>query len=200
MSMANRDASLMCAAWTRRLPWRESFALAEATDEAWGAMLAVGEMQRQRTAGNATQADVEAADAAWRRAYADFRTLGARTLARAGGSTPGVSVEIASSKFGYDQMSKVFDGADISQVGFYVDVSGVLRNTTAEPRKVGALMLALVDRLEHPMLTFRLDEEVDLRAGEAREFKQRVYFTDPMRRWDSKDAPAWQVRIGAVAR
>lgn len=134
-----------------------------------------------------------------RKDYAAFRALGAKTLARAGGSVPDVEIAIASSTFGYDQMSKAFDGADISQVGFYVDVAGSIRNTAQAPRQVGALMLALVDRLEQPLLTFRLDEAVALAPGETREFKHRVYFSDPVRRGDSKEAPPWQVRIGAVS-
>jgi hypothetical protein len=100
-------------------------------------------------------------------------------------------------------MSKVFDGADVSQVGFYVDVSGLVRNTSGAPREVGALMLALVDRLEQPLLTFRLDESMQLAAGEAREFRHRVYLAEPIRlaesiRREAGQTPAWQVRIGAV--
>ncbi|HEY7800819.1 MAG TPA: hypothetical protein VIA80_18775 [Hyphomonadaceae bacterium] len=194
----------LCAAWARRLPWRESFALGEATDEAWGALLAAEEMRRQRAAERVSQADVDAAEAASARAYANFRELGARTLARAGTSVPDVAVEIASSNFGYEQMSKVFDGADISQVGFYVEVAGAVRNTGTAQRNVGALMLALVDRLEQPLLTFRLDESMQLAAGEAREFTHRVYLAEPIRlaesiRREEGQTPAWQVRIGAVA-
>jgi hypothetical protein len=194
----------LCAAWARRLPWRESFALGEATDEAWGALLAAEEMRRQRAAERVSQADVDAAEAASARAYANFRELGARTLARAGTSVPDVAVEIASSNFGYEQMSKVFDGADISQVGFYVEVAGAVRNTGPAQRDVGALMLALVDRLEQPLLTFRLDESMQLAAGEAREFTHRVYLAEPIRlaesiRREEGQTPAWQVRIGAVA-
>lgn len=199
LGLSRFNAEGLCAAWKRRLPWRESFALGEATDEAWGAMLTAEQMRRQHASGLASQADVDAAEAAAAKAYAAFRALGAQTLARAGGSVPDVSVEIASSNFGYEQMSKVFDGADVSQVGFYVDVAGAIRNTAEAPRQIGALMLALVDRLEQPLLTFRLDDAVELAPGEAREFRHRVYFSEPMRREDSKDAPAWQVRIGAVS-
>jgi hypothetical protein len=193
----------LCPAWKRRLPWRESFALAEATDEAWGALLAAEEMKRSHAANLATSAEVEAAEEAARRAYAAFRALGAATLARAGGSVPGVALEIAASSFGYEQMSKVFDGADVSQVGFYVEVAGVVRNTTNEPRRIDALMLALVDRLEQPLLTFRLDEQIALGPAERREFRERVYLAEPIRlaesiRREDGRTPAWQVRIGAV--
>jgi hypothetical protein len=188
----------LCAAWSRRLPWRESFELGEATDEAWGAMLAADEMKRRRASGLATQVEVDNADDALRRDYAAFRALGAKTLARAGGSVEGVEIVIASSNFGYDQVSKAFDGADISRVGFYVDVAGTLRNQATTPRQIGALMLALVDRLEQPLLTFRLDDEIALGPGETRQFEHRVYFSDPVRRKDAKDPPPWQVRVGAV--
>jgi hypothetical protein len=200
INLGRFNAEGLCSAWSRRLPWRESFALAEATDEAWGAKLAAEELTRRLGAGLATEAEANTAVEAARRAYETFRALGARTLARAGGSVQDVEVAIASSTFGYDQMSKAFDGADISRIGFYVDVSGSVRNTAEAPRQVGALMLALVDRLEQPLLTFRLDEQVTLGPGETREFRHRVYFNDPVRRGDSKDAPPWQVRIGAVAR
>lgn len=204
LGMSRFKADGLCAAWARRLPWRESFALAEATDEAWGAMLASEEMKRRQATNLATQAEVEAAEEAARRSYTTFRALGSRTLARAGGSVPGVTLEIASSNFGYEQLSKVFDGADVSQVGFYVDVSGNIRNTANEPRQIGALMLALVDRLEQPLLTFRLDDEVSLAPGETREFNHRVYLAEPIRlaesiRREDGQTPAWQVRIGAVA-
>jgi hypothetical protein len=204
LGMSRFKADGLCAAWKRRLPWRESFTLAEATDEAWGAMLAAEEMKRRQATNLATQTEADAAAEAAAKAYAAFRTLGARTLARAGGSVPGVTLEIASSNFGYEQLSKVFDGADVSQVGFYVDVAGVIRNTANEPRQVGALMLALVDRLEQPLLTFRLDDQVSLAPGETREFKHRVYLAEPIRtaesiRREEGQIPAWQVRIGAVA-
>jgi hypothetical protein len=205
LSMDRFKADGVCAAWARRLPWRESFALGEVADEAWGALLAAEEMKRQRAAERVSQADVDAAEAASARAYENFRALGARTLARAGTSVPDIAVEIAASNFGYEQLSKIFDGADISQVGFYVEVAGVVRNTGTAPRGIGALMLALVDRLEQPLLTFRLDESMQLAAGEAREFKHRVYLAEPIRlaesiRREEGQTPAWQVRIGAVAR
>jgi len=192
----NREG--LCTAWSRRLPWRESFALGVATDEAWGAMLAAEEMKRLQASGLATQLEVDNADNDFRRAYVTFRALGAKTLARAGASVEDVEVAITSSTFGYDQMSKAFDGVDISQVGFYVDIAGSVRNTAAVPRHIDALMLALVDRLEQPLLTFRLDDEFALGAGESRPFAHRVYFSDPVRRKDAKDSPPWQVRVGAV--
>jgi hypothetical protein len=194
----------MCAAWARRLPWRESFALGEATDAAWGALLAAEEMKRQHAAGRVGRADVDAAEAAAARTYTEFRALGARTLARAGTSVSDITIEIASSNFGYEQMSKIFDGADLSQVGFYVEAAGVVRNTGPAQQNVGALMLALVDRIEQPLLTFKLDEAMQLAPGEAREFKHRVYLAEPIRhaesiRREEGQTPAWQVRIGAVA-
>ena len=190
----------ICEAWLRRLPWRESFVLGEATEEAWGAMLAAEETRRRQARGLATQAEVDDADDAFRRDYAAFRTLGAKTLARAGASVEDVEVAITSSTFGYDQLSKAFDGADISKVGFYVDVTGSVHNSATTPRRIDALMLALVDRLEQPMLTFRLDDEITLAADETRLFQHRVYFSDPVRRADAKDTPPWQVRVGAVGR
>ncbi len=190
----------LCAAWSRRLPWRESFALGEAAGEAWGAMLAVEEMRRLQSSGLASQAEVANADIGFHREYATFRALGAKALARAGMNVEDVEVAITSSSFGYDQLSKAFDGVDISKVGFYVDVAGSVRNTAASPRGIEALMLALVDRLDQPLLTFRLDEEIVLGAGEVRQFAHRVYFSDPVRRKDAKDAPPWQVRIGAVGK
>ncbi len=199
LGVSKLNAQGLCSAWARRLPWRESFALAEATDEVWGTLLAAEEMKRRLGANLATQAEADAAEHAAAKAYAAFRALGSATLARAGGGVPGVTLDIASSMFGYEQMSKVFDGADVSQVGNYVEVAGVIRNSTAEPREIGALMLALVDRLEQPLLTFRLEEKVQLAPGETRPFSHRVFFSEPMRREDSKEPPAWQVRIGAVA-
>jgi len=188
----------LCTAWSGRLPWRESFALGVTTDEAWGAMLAAEEMKRLQASGLATQMEVDNADNDFRRAYATFRALGAKTIARAGASVEDVEVAITSSTFGYDQMSRAFDGADISRVGFYVDVAGSIGNTAATPRQIDALMLALVDRLQQPLLTFRLDDEITLGAVETRLFAHRVYFSDPVRRKDAKDAPPWQVRVGAV--
>ena len=193
----NREG--LCAAWSRRLPWRASFALGERADESWGALWAAENTKRRQAKGLATKAEADAAETAFRRSYAGLRALGAATLSRAGAGVEGVAVEITSSTFGYDQFSKAFDGADVSEVGFYVDVSGVIRNSTKTTRKVDALFLALVDRLEQPLLTFQLGDPMTLEGGEARAFQHRVYFTDPVRRKDSKDAPPWQVRVGAVA-
>lgn len=196
LSKFNRDG--LCAAWSRRLPWRESFALGEATGEAWSAMLAAEDMKRLQTSGLASQIEVDMADEAFRRDYAAFRALGARALARAGASVEDIEIAITASTFGYDQLSSALDGVDISRVGFYVDVAGSVRNTAAAPRQIDALMLALVDRLDQPLLTFRLDDEIALNGGEMRPFAHRVYFSDPVRRKNAKDVPPWQVRVGAV--
>jgi hypothetical protein len=163
-------------------------------------MLAAEEMKRRQSNGLATQTEVDDANNAFRREYATFRALGAGTLTRAGGSVEDVEVSITSSTFGYDQFSKAFDGADISRVGYYVDVAGSIRNVAAASRRIDALMLALVDRLEQPLLTFRLDDEIVLGSGETRLFEHRVYFSDPVRRKDAKDTPPWQVRVGAMGR
>src|SRR5690606_14253782 len=58
---------------------------------------------RQHASGLASQAELDAAEAAAAHAYADSRALGAQTLARAGKSVPDVAIEIASSNFGYEQ-------------------------------------------------------------------------------------------------
>ncbi|MFT3722145.1 MAG: hypothetical protein QM773_01060 [Hyphomonadaceae bacterium] len=194
----NREG--LCAAWSRRPPWRESFALGEASDEAWGALLAKEEATRRLKSGQGAQSEVDEADSAFTRAYATFRTLGAKALARAGKGIPDVEVAVSASTFGYDQLSKAFDGADISSVGFFVDIEGTVQNTAGTARTVGALVLALVDRLEQPLLTFRLEEGFELAPGESRKFQQRVYFSDPVRRRDSKDAPPWEIRVGVVGR
>jgi hypothetical protein len=187
------DIDAMCAVWARRAPWREMFAYAETTDEAWGAMLAVTELRRV----SAPQAEIEAAEAAQRAAYGAFRAVGAKMLARGGDRVAGVDVQIATSKFGYEQFSKVFSGGDMLAVGNYVDVSGTVRNTGTAPAKVGALMLALVDRLEQPLVSYRLDNAMELAPGEQRPFSARVFFQEPVRRKSDKDIPPWQVRVGA---
>jgi hypothetical protein len=187
------DLDLMCAAWAKRAPWREMFAMAETADEAWGAMLAAAEQRRQGSA------DADAAETASRGAYAAFREAGAKLLARGGPRAEGVSVAVTQSSFGYEPISKAFDGkADISSIGYYVDVTGEMRNTGATPKKISGLMLALVDRLEQPLLTYRIGETAELAPGEARPFKSRVFLPDPVQRKSQKDTPPWQVRVGAI--
>jgi hypothetical protein len=100
---------------------------------------------------------------------------------------------------GCDQFSKVTDGAGVSKVGFCADVSGVIRNSTITMRNHDPLRLALVDRLEQPLLIFRLGDPMTLERGEALFFQHRVYFNDPIRSKVSRDAPPWQVRVGTVA-
>lgn len=182
----NREAA--CAPAARRLRWREAFTLAEATDEAWGAMRAA-EIARARFAtGQATQADVDAADTAQAKTYALFRALGEKALARVGGSAPGVAVEITKAEFGHEKLQ-----------GRHVEFAGVMRNTGSEPREVTALMLALVDRLEQPMMSITVDEAATLAPGEAKAFTHRVHIEEPVR--TGKDqSPVWQVRVGAMGR
>lgn len=188
------DIDAMCAAWARRAPWRQTFAMAETTDEAWGAMLAAEDARRR----NAPAAEIASADAASQAAYTAFREAGAKLLTRGTTKPEGVTVTATESTFGYEPMSKAFDGADISTVGKYVDVKGEIRNTSSSPQAITGVMIALVDRLEQPLLTYRVGLEAIIAPGETRPFAQRVFFEEPVRRKSDKDTPPWQVRLGAL--
>lgn len=191
ISMGKPNMEAACAPAAKRLRWRDAFALAEATDEAWGAQRASEEARRRLAAGQATQADVDAADVAQQRAYALFRELGAKALARIGGSAPDVDIEIASSSFGY---------AGFDKGGRYVEFSGKLRNMGTSPRRIDALMLALVDRLEQPMTSVTLDYTAELAPGESKDFSQRLSMYEPVRRESADTPPVWQIRVGAMGR
>lgn len=189
LSMGKPNMERVCAPAARRLPWREAYELAEATDEAWGAMRAAQETQRRAGGGQGTQAEADVAAQAQAASYRRFRDLGARALERAGGTAPDVAVEVGRSEYGYVQLQ-----------GFYVEVKGTLRNTGAETRTVDHLMLALVDRLEQPLLSIRLDEAAELKPGETKDFTHRAWLREPVRRASPEETPMWQVRIGAMGR
>jgi hypothetical protein len=188
LSLGKGDPEAACAPAARRLRWREAFALAEATDEAWGAMRAAEIARARVTSGQATQADVDAADAAQAKTYAGFRKLGEKALARVGGSAPGVAVEITKAEFGHEKLQ-----------GRHVEFTGVMRNTGSEPRDVAALMLALVDRLEQPMMSITIDEAATLAPGETREFTHRIQIENPVRSAQG-EPPVWQIRVGAMGK
>jgi hypothetical protein len=196
ISLGKPDMNRLCAGFGARLRWRDMFVLAEATDEAWGAMRASEETQRKVGAGIAPQSEAEAARLAWDSAHRRVRTLGEAALARAGGSTAGIAVNLSSSSFG--------NGGGY----YYVEIAGTLRNTGDAPRDVDALMLAIVDRLEMPLLSFAIDNPATLAPGQMASFSQRIRLEDPgmMRSgsppgsgpWGS--SPGWQIRVGAMGR
>jgi hypothetical protein len=189
LNFGKPNMELACAPAARRLPWRDMFALAEATDEAWGAALASEETHKRLAAGQATQAEADAAALAQQETYAVVRDLGHKALARVGGNAPDIAVKIAGSSYGHEELK-----------GFYIDIAGTLHNTGASERQVESLMFALVDRLEQPIVSIRLDSDAKLAPGETKEFKQRVYFREPFRRRSQEETPAWEVRLAAVAR
>ena len=187
LGLGKPDRAKVCAAQKRHLNWREAFRLAEAADEAWGARRAADIAQNRLAAGLATQADTDAARAVDAEAYAALRTLGRRSLARMGGSARDVAVEIETANYGHIKLE-----------GFHVEVTGVLRNTGDQPRTVSGLMLALVDRLEQPMMSIILDEPVVLQPGGTKNFTHHVKLRDPGRRRKPEETPSWQVRVGAI--
>jgi hypothetical protein len=183
LSLGKPNMEAMCAPAARRLHWRETFELAQATDEAWGAMRAT-ELAKMR---QASEADVAKAEAAQAASYAVFRTLGEKALARVGGSVPDVDVEVRRASYGYEQLK-----------GFYVDFGAVMRNRGTETREVDALMLALVDRLDQPMVSMTLDAKETLAPGASKDISQRVWVTEPVRRSGPTQTPVWQIRLGAM--
>ncbi|HVY90739.1 MAG TPA: hypothetical protein VG942_17870, partial [Hyphomonadaceae bacterium] len=160
----------------------------------------------RRKTGPTAQADIETADAARKTAIERFQQMGARALARAGGSAPDVKVDVTSSNYGRDQS------------GLYVEIGGTVSNTSDKERKVDALMVAFVDRLELPLSSVAVPADMILAPGESRAFSQRLEagvtrgrnraapatfaerrsFVAPAR-LPPRDIP-WQVRVGAMSR
>jgi hypothetical protein len=189
ISLGSPNLTLLCASWRERMRWRDTFILAEATDEAWAALTAHDDAERRFTEGKATQADLDAAKAAQERAYAYVRLLGQGALARTGASARGVAVDVSSASFGFEKG------------GRYVSISGQLRNTGADAASLSGLMLAIVDRLDMPLLTLAIDNPVTLAPGETTTFtrKLRLNAAPPLTGpWG--EAPAWQVRLGAIGK
>lgn len=162
-----------------RIGWRDLFRLAEAADEAWVA-LSAAEAARARS-----ESDVANAEVAQRTALQRLRGLGVRALARAGLSVPDVRVDVSQASYGRDE------------AGLFVDIAGTIINTGAVERRVDALMVAFVDRLELPLSTVAIGDGGVLAPGEARAFKRRL--DAGAARIPPRDIP-WEVRVGAVAR
>jgi hypothetical protein len=180
LSFGKANPEATCAPAKKRLRWREAFELAEATDEF---------TCRRLAAGLATPAENGVAQSAQHATYAVFRDLGRKALARIGGSAPGVDVEIKRARFGHIKLE-----------GFHVEFAGTLRNTRSEPREITALMLALVDRLEQPMISITLDEPVTLAPGESKDFTHQINLREPVRRKSAEATPIWQIRVGAIGK
>lgn len=181
-----------------RIGWRDLFRLAEAADEAWVA-LSAAEAARARGTAETTSAKL-AQQAALQR----LRALGAQALARAGTSVPDVVVSVSQASYGRDD------------AGLFVDVAGTIANTGSVERRVDALMVAFVDRLELPLSTVAIGDGGVLAPGETRTFQRRLDAgaargTAGVRmawgetreaapaRIPPRDIP-WEVRVGAVAR
>jgi hypothetical protein len=187
--LGSPNLKLLCAAWRERMRWRDMFTLAEATDEAWAALSAHDIAAQRLSEGKATQAELDTATAAQTQAYAYMKLLGQGALARAGGSAPGIAVDLSSASFAFEKGDR------------YVSISGQIRNTGPVSANISGVMLAIVDRLDMPLLTFAIDNPATLAPGEAASFTHKVILnaTPPLtRRWG--EAPDWQVRVGAVAK
>lgn len=181
-----------------QIGWRDLFQLAEAADEAWVA-LSAAEAARAREG-----SEMDSAKAAQQGALQRLRALGAQALSRAGTGVPDIAVSVLQASYGRDE------------AGLFVDIAGTIANTGAVERRVGALMVAFVDRLELPLSTVAISDGGVLAPGETRAFKRRLDAgaapgasgvrmgwgetreTAPAR-IPPRDIP-WEVRVGAVAR
>lgn len=178
-----------------RIGWRDLFAMAEAADEAW---VAVSAAEAARVRGTV---EVESAKAAQQSALQRLRGLGRQALARAGLSVPDVTVSVAQASYGRDEQ------------GLFVDVAGTIANTGTVERRVDALMVAFVDRLELPLSTVAIGDGGVLAPGEMRAFKRRLDAgaargSGVQMAWSEtretasarippRDIP-WEIRVGAV--
>jgi hypothetical protein len=179
---ADRSRANPCGDASQRLAWRDMFAMAEAIDEAQGALRAAA-AARAALAHGGSQAEADAAEAARAAAIQRFRAMGDAALARAGGSLPGVEVETTSSALGYDGKA------------LYVDVAGRMRNTGDAPAKADALMIAVVDRFGLPLLSIAAPDDVSLPPGAEVAFDRHIPIPRaPPRQLD------WSVRVGAMGR
>jgi hypothetical protein len=185
ISIGSPNLALLCANWRERLRWRDMFVLGEATDEAWALLRA----RENAEASHAPQAELDAAISAQDRAYAYVKGLGKAALARAGASTPGIEVEVGSAAF-------------VAQKGGrHLVVSGTVRNTGSGPCTIDSLMLAIVDRLDMPLMTFAIDNPATLAPGASASFSHSIRLNvNPPETRKTGEAPDWQVRVGAVGK
>ena len=184
----------------QRISWRDMFLIAESADEAWVALAAAEAMRARAGAG----AESDKAETAQQAAMQRLRTLGAQTLARAGGSVADVVVAVTQSTYGRDA------------VGLFVEIAGTLTNTGAVERRIDSLMVAFVDRLELPLSSVAIAVDRVLAPGETLAFGRRLEAgaargtAGVQMAWGEKReaAPAripprdipWQVRVGAMGR
>ncbi len=181
-SREERGAERRCASADQKLGWRDMFMMADALDEAWGALRAADQAKAAVSAGGAPET-VDKAEAARTAAMVRVREMGDAALARAGGSADGVTVENSTSAIGYDGKT------------VYVDVAGRLHNMGTSPAQITALMIAAVDRFGLPLLSLAIPFEQTLAPGANANFSQHVPISrPPPRQLD------WSVRIGAMER
>jgi hypothetical protein len=170
----------------QRLHWRDMFVLSEALDEAWVALRAAE--------GKGSAEDVATGAAARDRTINRVRTLAEKALARAGAQARDIDVKIATSTYGRDE------------TGLFVEIAGTVHNSSAEARRVDALMIAFVDRLELPLSSLAIDVGIELAPGQSKPFTQRIAAGRGGRqrnyapgRIPPREIP-WEVRVGAMAR
>lgn len=189
-----------CAGAADRLHWRDVFAIAEATDEAWVAVDALEGMRRRASSSPVTDADMAAAERAGQDAARMLASLGAAALRRAGTSVDDVVVELTTSFLKLDG------------TGLYLDIAGRITNAGASDRQVDALLVALVDRFGLPLSSVTVAAGAHLTPGQVQDFAQRI----PMTRIGSRPALSrqtagvlgrvppeeipWEVRVGAMGR
>lgn len=171
-----------CVDAEHRLQWRDMLSMAETIDAAWLASRDLEAAKAALAAGSGSQAALDAAEAKRAAEVAQFRAMGDAALARAGASLPGVVVEQPSSTLGYDGKT------------LYLDVAGTIRNTGAAPVRIGALMLAAVDRFGLPLWTSAAPYDATLEPGASTTFNQHVLLERaPPRQFD------WSIKAGAMS-
>lgn len=191
-----------CLGSSRRLTWRDAFALGETANEAWIAMSARTAMERSVATGGGQPVDIEISKLAEDQALEALQRSGEAALARAG--RPPDDITILSRSASLSQENR----------GLFLDISGEAMTSRPGGATTREVLIALVDRRGLPLASLLAPVDLNLQPGVTTPFRVRVRAdreTGPNSQ-KSEDDPgllyigrlpseriAWEVRIAAIA-
>ena len=151
-----------CIGSSRRLGWRDSFAMAETANEAWMAMVARSAVEQTDSGPLSSHTKLEDARRAEERALTALRQIGEASLTRAGRSQEGI------------RLNNVKSALTQERGGLFLEIEGEVSNERTAPSKVQDMLVALVDRYGVPLASVLVPVNLDLATAETRSFTLRT--------------------------
>lgn len=187
-----------CIGSSRRLGWRDSFAMAETANEAWMTMVARKAIEQKANGQSSFRPQLEDARLTEERTLTALARIGEASLARAGRSQEGIRLNVAGSSLIQERG------------GLFLEIKGEVSNERPAPAKIDEMLVALVDRHGLPLASVVIPVAIELAIAETRAFTLRTPATRgtgpiPQKQSENPDLPylgrlppeilPWEVRV-----